>query len=224
MKRRITNKELDELKNIENLLGELKKEKQPEQCKQEIHIPEVKVEKKHWIDEIVMTKHANQRASERFQFNKEKAIEYFREQLKKATRIGKVVDEGGNEGYLYGIDQIAIIVSIDLKEIKTVYRKGSVSVYEPIRNTLCELHKKELRKLERKEQTCLKRLTVYKYESAIEKSELEYRIYKTKSPSIKMVCKARIKALDERLVELENEIDQIKKNRNLVAKSLVSVI
>jgi gamma-glutamylcyclotransferase (GGCT)/AIG2-like uncharacterized protein YtfP len=225
-RKKITQKEMidqtNALKHIESLLqnsngsgAELKSSyKKPKETK--IISP---------FDSIKMSTHANSRANQRFNLSKTEALECFRDTLKKARYLGVVSDKYGSEGKLYTINKIAIITTLDLAEIKTVYRREDVTIkYEPIRKKMCEFHDKELRKLNRRESSMVKKLELLKLETQVEIAQLNLRLHKTRSQAVKNVCKARANAINERIHEIESEINQIRKDRNTITKSIIAVI
>jgi hypothetical protein len=178
------------------------------------------------FEQVQMTDHAYQRAVERFNMaedNKKHILNYFKSILKDARLIGEVICEKGNKSILYANRRIAIYLSPDLKKIYTVNKFESVT-YEPIKNIVSEILAKEIRKLTRVENARVKKLELIKVESEVDIAELRCRAFKTKSPSVKVACKARIKAIEEYIDELENEIQLMQITKRSMARSMVAVV
>lgn len=226
--KRIGKKELNDLKRIEDLLESTKQPTQKEQLVDKAK--QIQHKRKENIltnaskfDTVKMTKHAFQRAEERFHMNKDTALPYFRSVLKSAKEIGVQTANNGGEAILFAKDRIGIYVSTDYKEIRTVIKRDTIT-YEPIKAKVAELHAKEIRKITRKEYTCKKRLQDEIYEINVKKAELELRKHKSRSKSVKMACQANINALNIYIKEKEDEINQIRNIKKQIEKSMISVI
>lgn len=177
------------------------------------------------VNKLRLTNHAYQRIKERFNLNcdKEGALNYCKGRLKNAERIGIIVSKEGEETVLYAIGREAYYLSLDETTIKTVTKNVKIT-YEPIKEKIKEMHMKELRKLERKEKSKHKYLELLMLEANIELSQLKYRLHKTRSQAVKMACQARINALEITLQELQDEINNIKKEKTRIARSMVAVV
>lgn len=115
-------------------------------------------------------------------------------------------------------------LTLDLKNIYTVYTIANKIPYSPIRSKLKEVIRKEFNKLDRREHAKIKRLELMEYEVASEISALKLRHYKTKSQSVKLSCQARISALEISLSELREEIQHLKMDKRQVAKTLATMV
>jgi hypothetical protein len=173
---------------------------------------------------ISMTEHAFKRAAERFnQKTKNEALGYFRSILKQAQWIGNVVAEDGNESILYAYQRQAVYLSPDLTRIITVNHYESVT-YEPIKDKISQLHRKEFDKVEKVEKSQTRKLDVLKLQTAIELAQLNYRRAMTRSETVKTLCEQRIAVITNELEIKEQEINELKSVRRQIARSLVSVI
>jgi hypothetical protein len=175
------------------------------------------------LSKIQMTEHGYRRSQERFNMDKSQSLSYFRSILSKAKLIGTVQDKNGKDSYLYGLGRIAVILDVESPTICTVYKQENIS-YNPLKVKVAQLHEKEFRKLQRTESARIKKLETFKLEANLEIAQCQYRIHKTRSQAVRNVCYARINAVNERLVELENEIKEIQITKKHVAKSMISVI
>ncbi|MGG3890190.1 hypothetical protein [Metabacillus fastidiosus] len=215
-------KELRSLHKIENILDNYNKQHTKVEIKPVEPIIH-KAKEKLWYESIVMSDHAYLRSSERFNMDKVKALPYFRSVLSKARKIGITVDKDGKENILYASGRIAVHVSLDLKVIVSVNKHESVT-YEPMKRIFIEIHAKELRKLNKRKNTCSRRLEETILESNIKIAELKLRIHKTKSPSVKISCAANIKAIEIYIDELKEEIRNIQDNIRQLSRSMVAVV
>lgn len=211
-KRRLSSRELDQLHKIESLLDNSKSQQSTTSKNEEIN-----------FNKIILSQHAVRRSKERLNMDKDNATGYLRSCLKKAKKIGIVVDTDGSESILYANGRIGIYVSTDHEEIKTVIKHENIT-YSPLKSKIEELHSKELRKFKRKENACVKRLENTILEANVEISQLELRMYRSRSVSVKTACKARISAIKIHIGELEDEIKMIQDSHRQIARSMVSVV
>jgi hypothetical protein len=227
-RKKVTQKEMVEqvnaLKNIEKLIENantqtnipLETRKKPTY----IQYGDIKVD----VDSIKISDHSFKRSKERLGFQSDKQIAgELKGMLKKSKLIGRQVSEEGNEAILFAHGRTGLFLSPCLKTVVTVTRHETVT-YEPLKNKLVELHAKEYRKLERKENARLKQLVTAKLEAEMEISQCKYRSHRTKSIAIKNVCQARINAVTLHIQELENEITNIQSEKRQVGRSMISVI
>lgn len=173
---------------------------------------------------IKMSPHAYARAAERFnKRNKEEALGHFRGILRQAQKIGETTCEKGNRTILYAYQRHAVYLSLDLTTIITVNRFENTT-YEPIKDKMVSIHRKEFNKLERQERSTEKKLKLLQLESAIEIAQLNYRSIKTRSQNVKKECSYRIEELEAQLKNMEEELHKIKSSKRQVARSMVSVL
>lgn len=176
------------------------------------------------ISKVEITDHAYKRASERFNFKEEKVAKaQIKGLLKKSKLIGMQLSENGTPSVLFAYKRHGFYLSRDLKTVLTVNRFESVT-YEPLKNKIAELHAKEIRKLERKESCKSKRLKLIELECQVELAELKLRYHKSRSESVKLSCQCRIKAINERLQELKEEINELQSAKRQVTRSMASVV
>lgn len=217
-KRRLSNREIDELKNIENLLLTVDKGYK----NNNIHTQQTQ-RNHNEFSKIKMTPHALKRAKERFNMDQSIAQGYFKGLLPKAKRIGLQTAKDGGQSILYANGRVGIYVSTDHKEIKTVLKQDVVS-FEPIKAKVAELHAKEFRKLTRKENAQEKRLQDSIFEVNAEVASLELRKHKTRSQAVKIACQAKINALKIHINEMKEELAHLKDVKRQIARSMISVV
>ncbi|WEG18679.1 hypothetical protein PQ478_09380 [Alkalihalophilus pseudofirmus] len=180
------------------------------------------------VKSIGLSRHAIERARQRVDSwknaNDSIIIGNIRALLKRAEFIGEsVCEEKGNISLLYAVDRIGIYLSTDKKEVITVIKKETVT-YKPLRDKMLELHKKEFRKLHRKECARRKRLEGLLLDCEVEIAELKRRKFKTRSQAVRNACDCRISAIQLSIQEYEDEIKAIQDEKRRVGKSLISVI
>lgn len=178
------------------------------------------------VEQLKITNHALKRIKERFNLkenSRQAILNYCKGQLRHAKRIGIVVSDDGKEAVLYAIGRQAYYLTLDETEVITVMRHEKIT-YDPIKDKIKEISERELRKLDRKEKSKHKYLELLMLEANIELSQLKYRLHKTRSQAVKMACQARINALEMTLQELQDEINNIKKEKTRIAKSMVAVL
>ncbi|MEI2465180.1 hypothetical protein [Niallia taxi] len=227
MKRRLTNKEMNDLYKIENLLNNPPKppkvleERTPKKKEQFLEVNNKKIN----INSIKLSDHAIKRSIERLKLKHTKDAEvtaYIRKQLLQSEYIGKITATDGTESEMFLVGTISIQLEPNLTVVKTILKYDKLP-YNPLSDKIKGIIHKEFRKLDRSERAKIKQLELHRYECEAEIAELKLRIYKTKSESVKFASQGRIAALNMRLLECENEIEQIKTDKRQVAYALATV-
>lgn len=179
------------------------------------------------VKQIDASSHAIKRAKERFtgweNYNDSQVLGNLRKMLKTSTYAGEVVDEQRKTSHMFVSEKKAIYLSEDLKDINTVMYHSQVS-YTPLKRVLLDLHRKEIRKLTRKEKARLKKLDILKDDCSIELAILNRRMKRTRSESVKNQCMIRTKAIEQTLNEYESEIIEIQNEKRVITRSLASII
>jgi hypothetical protein len=226
-KRKLSNQDLEELKKIEDLIITTKhddKEKQQESKinkKQAlINVGDINV----LINEINFTSHSIQRAKERFNMDETHAVTYIRSRLSQASYIGVVADEdSGKPSHLFANGRTAFHLSLDLKNIITVYKCEKVT-YEPIKNKVLDLHKKKFNRYAISEKAKQRKLDQLRLEADVQIAECNLRKHKTRSESVRLACEARVNAINQTLTEYQKEIEMIHAEKRRIARSMISVL
>jgi hypothetical protein len=173
---------------------------------------------------VNFSKHALQRAKERFKMNPKEAMPYFQSVLKEAKYIGVIEDsENHRSGQLFAYKRIAIHLSMDYKTVLTVYKADTLT-YDPLKDKILELHKKKFNHYSIKERALQKRLDQLKLESQVEIAQCKLRKYKSRSEAVKMACDARIKAIEQTIQEYIHDIENLQTEKRRVARSMISVM
>ncbi|MET3508290.1 hypothetical protein [Halalkalibacter oceani] len=178
------------------------------------------------VRQVEVSDHAITRAKQRTSWanmKKEQVIGNIRALLKRSEEICETVDEDGKPAILFAVERVAIYLTLDYKTVITIIRHEQVT-YMPIKSKLLELHKKEIKKLERREKARIRRLEDLTIDCNVEIAELKRRIHRTKSESVKKACEARISAIRATIKEYKHEIKSIQDEKRQASRSLVAVI
>jgi hypothetical protein len=175
------------------------------------------------VENIKFTDHALQRAKERFNKNSKDAQTYFKGILKISKYVGIIEDGNSKPNQLFAYNKIAIILSMDCKMVRTVFKADTIT-YDPLKNKVLELHKKKFNHYLIKERALQKRLNQLELESQVEIAECNLRKYKTKSQAVKNACEARIKAVEQTIQEYTLDIQNLQTEKRRIARSMISVM
>lgn len=236
-KKRLTRRELKDREKIESLIQSTKTNKKQElineakqiQQKQKDESQKRKIivsGKEVDINSINLTPHSVERAIERMELKRTKPEEvtsFVRKLLLTSDHLGRVASIDGHESEMYINNKYSFHVCPESLCVKTVLKYDKLP-YNPAQSKVKSLLHKEFRKLNRCEQAKLKRLKLHKLEVASEIADLELKIFKTKSQSVKLACKGRIAALRQSLTDFENEIERIKTEKRQVAYAVASIM
>jgi hypothetical protein len=171
---------------------------------------------------INVSRHARLQAAKRFNMSDVSAGNFIAENLRKASFIGEVIGDDGNNARLYGYRRIAFVVASTNNTVLTVYQQDTApaSVYKEVHRLvnaelarMCKLVSKKERSVEK-----------MKAELKIEIGELEIRRMKTKSVSTRMALSARINALNEHFALLDADIYEVKRAQSTLRKGVVAYV
>lgn len=169
---------------------------------------------------VQTTKHARQRAEQRFGIPYKQTARWLRQKFARSTYVSDIIGDDGNEARLFVEDGTLIVVDKDVDRIITVMTPNWT------RETCDKMRKyarQEITKEQTKEQRRLNALTSLQAEIEIEIGELRLRMLKTRSLPKKLAIQGRIKALKMRLDELPQEEHMIKRKRVVAVQSLARV-
>lgn len=175
---------------------------------------------------IKITHHALLRTKERIRWKCKKEFEWIsniRSSLAHAKYVGVVPDDEGRDSHLYACGKVGYYVSMDKKSLVTVIPEDK-TIESPVQTKILELYRKELRKLTRKESARLKKLYELEIRNKMEVATLEYKIFRSRSENAKKVYREQIEQLNIEFTEMQNEIDDIRKEKKKLSKSLVAII
>lgn len=179
------------------------------------------------VKKVLVGSHAIKRARERGHWDDKLKDEQIRGNVRsllgRAKRVCNSIDEEGNPSILFAVDKYEIHLSTDLQTVKTIIKQDKIT-YKPIQNKVFELIHKEIRKLERKENARIRYLNSLTYDCQVEIAELNRRIFRTKSITVKQSCEARIAAINHTIKEYQQEIKEIQDEKRRISRALVAVI
>lgn len=174
--------------------------------------------------------HAVKRAKERFgKTDKNSAMQFCKCALGRAKYIGETTCEKGHRSHMFSDNKIAIILSLDLNKIVTVYkvkdREYIVKTEQdnPLHKKLTRIYEVEFRKHDRLEKSKERLLEKAKIEFGIEIATLKHRSYKTRSISVRNACVARINAISSYIGEFESQLKEVQDNKRKIAKAMACI-
>ena len=169
-----------------------------------------------------ITLHAQDEAVKKFGVRPKHAEEWVRSKLSKARFISDILSEDGNLCRLYATERISIVLDMRENKVVTVYPRHRAP--ESLRQRIESMIAKELRKLKRHETALERKYRLPKAELEVEKAELNLRLLKTKSEAVKLACQARINAIDQRIAEMDEEIENARIKRSTFAKGVAMYV
>ncbi|ATO50991.1 hypothetical protein BrL25_18960 [Brevibacillus laterosporus DSM 25] len=172
------------------------------------------------VGNVLVRKHAIQRARERFGIETESAAQWLADKFTQSTFVANTKDSKGNIGRLFSCDGVSLCVDIGRDIIRTVF-PGAISCPNLYRK-FSEIVSKEMRKIDRSIRVAERKATITKAQLNCEKSELELRMLKTRSVAVKLACQARINAINEYFTQIDADIEKLIARKSLVAKSVVA--
>src|SRR5690606_35523284 len=114
----------------------------------------------------------------------------------------------GNTCSMYVNNGIATYINKSTKAVVTV-NKFKKATYCPLHPKIVEMHRKEVRKLDRKEQVVLNKIEEYELESAVELAQLELRKHRTRSNNVKRECIMKIDLINGQKERLKSELAEV---------------
>lgn len=155
---------------------------------------------------LFLSNHADTRIKERFfitedKLKKEFCIRIIEQGQYHGLQYDKDLDK---EAHLYSKNGIIILIDKDKPEIVTIY-EGDIGYYETAKNEITPIIKSKLNGARRKYQSLQKQITFSALDIQEEIIQLKRRLLKTRSEATRLACQARINALEEQLILLEED-------------------
>ncbi|MFD0587623.1 hypothetical protein ACFQZE_06385 [Paenibacillus sp. GCM10027627] len=183
------------------------------------------------FQKIKISPHADLRFTQRLRAKSlEEKLQICKCILGNAKYYGLTTCDKGKRGHMFADVKMTIILHEDLETIVTVYETKSKQYIvqtepeNPLHDKLKNLYETELRRYERTEQSKSRKLERLKLEIEIEKAELKYKIYKTKSHSVKNSCTARLHAINNYIHDHEKEIKKIQNDKRKIARAMACIV
>lgn len=173
-----------------------------------------------------LSKHSKERALERFNMTAKEFGDYVMKNHRKFEYITTSYGYGGKPSRLFIFDGKAFVFSLNTNEIITTYPiddKKCTDQIKRISNRVGLIMKKEVESIERREQRKLN--AIQRFQAELEKELYELRTMFTKSRSFakKLAIKARITAVELRILELPEEESNIKIGKLREVQSILHV-
>lgn len=168
-----------------------------------------------------ITPHARQRASQRFNVAKHKAIMWTKHKAESAKFVSEIIDDNGKPGRLFVSNGVGLVADLTENIVITVMKPNRHG------QTTRKLHRfasKEISLAEREEAKAIRKLTQLQAELEIEIGELRMRLSRARSTPKKLAIQGRMKALKMRLDELPAEVHAIKRERVRKVNALARVM
>ncbi len=173
-----------------------------------------------------ITSHALEKVRERLGLsnkNKQYISEYINNLILESEYITDTTATDGNTCSMFVNDGIAIYIDKNNNTIVTV-NKFKKATYCPLYPKIVEMHKKEIRKLDRKEQAVLNKIRTYDLESAVKLAQLELRKHKTRSNNVKRECMMSMDLIKGQKGKLKSELDEVRDAKKKIANSLAQYL
>lgn len=171
---------------------------------------------------ITVSQHAIDEAVKDFRVNRKLAEEWIRSNLRKARFIAAVVGEDGKSVRLFGSQRIAFVLDANENHVITVYPRHHVT--PTLRQKVETIVFRELRKVERLESVTERKHRLLKAEMNVERAQLHLKMERARSESTKLACQARINAIDAYFEQLDEEFGRIRKDKAVIAKSVIAYV
>lgn len=169
---------------------------------------------------LKVSSHARKRYGERINKHGTKAIDYFKEILPLSNPVGKIIGDDNRLADCYLYENKKIIVRNNEVVTIVIPKHNSSENRKKIQHKLCKVYRSELNRLIRDENKQRKYLIDLKMLSEIEIAELNYKIYKSRSPSVKLACQSRIVAIKQTIQQYEIDLKELYKEKSYISSRL----
>jgi len=144
--------------------------------------------------------------------------------IRRASFVSDIIGIDGKPGKLFAYDSTCFIVRMDGETpwVVTVYK--TEPVVPVIRDKVCDLVTKELRRIERKERETERRVAIEKAEISVEVAQVNLRMVKSRSESVKAACQAKINALNAEIAKLDADLSAVVGEKRAIAKTVAAYI
>lgn len=186
------------------------------------------------IKELKLTSHAVSRIEERFKTKGHSAaLQLCKSLLGKAQYLGETQSEDGGKAYTFGVDGVAIYISIEdptlVKSVVPVRERSYIPKDEErkeilLRPQLIKLYRTELNKCSRMEKSRNKKYMELEIKSELEIAQLKYRAYKSRSANVKKECNMKIDEIMNSLKEYKLKTEELSSNKRTLTKVLTTLL
>jgi len=181
-------------------------------------------------NEITLSNHYLKRFKERLPDAKD-ARKYSVDAIVGGSYCGITSDEEGKYAHCFMNNGFLLYLDLDLRTLKTIYTTDERSAklvevneqQKQFSSKVKDLYSTEIRKLDRSFNALKKRIEEFNLHSAVEHAQLQLRIHKTKSKSVKLSCEARMTAIHLTRMAYESELKEIERSKVKTIKGLNSI-
>jgi len=173
-----------------------------------------------------LTDHAKLRLKEKFNMSDEVvALNFIKSNLGGAKYIGITTCELGEQSYMFTANKLAIYIALDLIAVKTIVKLNDTgSHYSGLINKINLLYKKEFGKIERLENSIIKKFNYIKVKSEMEIACLRYKKFKTRSKELKLECDRNIVDQLKLVSDYEAELKKVQTDKREIARAMSTVL
>ena len=171
---------------------------------------------------LYVTKHAMERAVDRFNVKANQADRWIREKMKQAKHVGNILSgEQGEERRLFVSDGVGFILEPKADRLITcVVPHVNSDLNARIRGII----EKELRKIERQEARITRRNTLAISKLNVQMAECELRLLRARKNESVQAIKEQIETIAFKVAELKAEINDIKAERSKLVYGVSSYV
>ncbi|WP_181349439.1 hypothetical protein [Thalassobacillus sp. CUG 92003] len=170
---------------------------------------------------LTVTKHARQRAQERFKVAPNNAEKWFRKQMANAEFVTWITQEDGRKLRMFTRDKITLILDPEVDRIVSVYPQQETG--KP-RELVRQFARHQIVASERTQNRTLRQLNVLRAKIERELADRKAQLKRVRNPERKIVVQARIKALEARLSDLPEEKTEAQREHVVRARGFARVL
>lgn len=169
---------------------------------------------------VYVTKHAIERATQRFDVRINAAEDWIRARFRGAKYIANTVLENGREGRLFAKDGVSFVLDQNENKIVTVYKPYNHAVIEKVRATV----QRELTKAQRMVRKVERENSLKIAEIEVDLAQCKLRQLRARSPKVRDSIQQKIDSLYTQVDALNSEIIDVKREMTNIAKGVAAYL
>jgi hypothetical protein len=169
---------------------------------------------------VAVTKHAIERAAQRFNVRMNAAEDWIKARFKGAEFISNTILEDGKEGRLFAKGGVAFVLNAVEDIVITVYKPFNYAVADKVRYTV----QRELAKAQRKAHNVERANLIKIAELEVEIASRQLNCLKARSPKIRAIIQKKIEDLNAQVDALNDEIINAKREMTNIAKGVAAYL
>jgi hypothetical protein len=174
------------------------------------------------LGKISASKHAIDRAVERFRVNPSESSQWIKDNVELSTFVANIVGEDGRTVRLYAHKRAAFILADTTDFVLTVYAQHSVE--HGLRAKVRSLIERELRLAEKAEKSATHLANVERAKLEIEIAQCNYRMYVTPSRAVVAMNVKRLEHISDEIAVINARLLEVKRQKSEIARSIVAYI